>query len=380
MKTKKTLLFICLLLFVSCIGENGQVQESSNYILEQLPDKCFELDENTVQTTPYMQYIAEQDLFCFTNEYDNSITINDFTTGKTKKKIYFDKEGSNGVGSISSFYIQDSLVYLHHHWNNKVYITDTCGILIKSIPLLLQEHAVAKGIYAPAILPHTYSPIKLVDNKLLLSGYQADKMQEAGKDCPSAILYDLTTGNIDFVNNYPPIYQKGFWGHNMRLTYYTINPNKEIVVSFPADVFIYVIDPDKKNETKRYYAGITDPKKQISPVVQDKTRSVPFDLQMEHYMKNIIYGAIYYDDVEQIYYRIVLLPTKMNADNNDEKYNKRLQLIALDSDFQIIGKYDLPEDFYWSGCAFLSKEGLHIQTKSDNDDIMRFKTFKIRRK
>lgn len=165
MKIKKSL-FVYLLLFVSCLGKNDKEQESSNYVLDQLSDKCFELDENTVQTTPYMQYIAEQNLFCFTNEYDNSITINDFTTGKLKKKICFDKEGSNGVGSISSFYIQDSLIYLHHHWNNKVYITDTNGILIKSIPLLLQEQATAKGIYAPVILPHTYSPIIIVDNKL----------------------------------------------------------------------------------------------------------------------------------------------------------------------------------------------------------------------
>lgn len=62
------------------------------------------------------------------------------------------------------------------------------------------------------------------------------------------------------------------------------------------------------------------------------------------------------------------------------QYNKKIQIIALDSIFNIIGRYNLKDDIYISGLSFLSNEGLHIKTNSENDDIMRFKTFKICKK
>ena len=158
---------ICYLLIgiigFSCTDVKREIK--NDYVLEVLPEKCFELDDYTVQNCYCLQYIPQNDWFCFSNTPDNSITINDFKTGKLIKKIHFSKEGNNGVGSVSSFYLADTLVYLHHHWNRKVYITDTTAKVVNKISIDLEKF-IAKGITPPSILPQISSPIQIAKNKL----------------------------------------------------------------------------------------------------------------------------------------------------------------------------------------------------------------------
>ena len=371
---------IYILIGCVCIGCTKHTQETrNNYVLEELADKCFELDENTIQTSSSLQYIPEKNWFCFINEPDNSITINDFDTGKLIKKIYFDKEGSNGVGTISSFCIKDSLIYLHHHWNRMLYITNLNAQVLHKIPINLDDFH-KQGITLPSILPSESSPIQVINNKLVLTGFQWHKegTEETKQNMPSTVLYDLDKQRFELTNGYPELYHKGQWEFNLRMTYYTVNEKDEMVVSYPASDSIFV--NDLNGHIVSYYAGIENGNG-IKPIARHLApRDYTQDKELEHYMKNIVYSALLYDKEQGLYYRLILLPTEINKSNKENPYNKKLQFIVLDKNYQEVGLVNLPEYVYWSARIFISEEGIHIQVPSDNDDIMRFKTFKIKRK
>ncbi|OUO49184.1 hypothetical protein B5F77_15280 [Parabacteroides sp. An277] len=375
----KTFLYLLIGLVCFCQCADNKSKIRNDYELEELEDKCFVLDENTIQTSSSFQYISEKDWFCFINEPDNSITINDFNTGKFIKKIYFDKEGSNGVGTISSFCIKDSLIYLHHHWNRMLYITNLNAHVLQRIPIDLDDFY-KQGITLPSILPSESSPIQIVKDKLVLTGFQWHKegTEETGQNMPSTVLYDLDKQRFELTNGYPELYHKGQWGFNLRMIYYTVNEKDEIVVSYPASDSIFV--NDLNGYIISYYAGLKNGNG-IKPIARNlDPRDYSQDKELEHYMKNTVYSALLYDRERELYYRLVSLPTEINKSNKENPYNKKLQFIILDKNYQEVGLVDLPEYVYWSARIFISKEGIHIQIPSDNDDIMRFKTFKVKKK
>lgn len=169
--------------------ENKELSIQSKYTLKEMDDKSFELDENTTQNSSYFQYIPNKDssLFAFVNEYDNSITINNFKTGKLNKKIHFTKEGVNGVGSIQNFYIKDSIIYIHSHWDNTVYMTDFNAIVKEKISVDLSDY-IAKGINTPAILPAPLRSLSIIDDNLILCGYTIEQEGETQDNTPSTVL------------------------------------------------------------------------------------------------------------------------------------------------------------------------------------------------
>ncbi|MGJ1082465.1 DUF4221 family protein, partial [Bacteroides fragilis] len=85
--------------------KNDRVHRTEDYFLIVKADKCFNLDSETVQTTEYLQLFksGEEIIFSFVNEYDNSIVLYDYATGENMRKIKFEREGANGINSVTSY-------------------------------------------------------------------------------------------------------------------------------------------------------------------------------------------------------------------------------------------------------------------------------------
>lgn len=83
-------LLLLLLLILSCVGgSNRQPEIKDAYGLELSEDKTFSLDAETVQKTDMIQLFEQSDtlFFSFSNSYDNSIVIYDYTSGDFVSKI-----------------------------------------------------------------------------------------------------------------------------------------------------------------------------------------------------------------------------------------------------------------------------------------------------
>ena len=91
-------------------------------------------------------------------------------------------------------------------------------------------------------------------------------------------------------------------------------------------------------------------------------------------IQNLSYGAIHYDRYRDVYYRLAFLPDP-EIDVQDEALRKPMEIIVLNNRFEVIGKSRIEDDLYWVNQCFVSPDGFHIQVKSDDDDILCFKTF-----
>lgn len=372
------ILFILSLLTSGC-KPNKKIENNKSYSFIEKKEKHFFLDETTVENASYIQFI-EQDsnkLLAFINEYDNSIIINDYSTGKLLKKIHFEKDGSKGIGTLWAFCLTDSLIYLYNHQTSTLYTTDMdANIKSKETIDLYSQNPHNHNL--PTLIPRSLSPITKIDDTLILCGFNsAEPQNENSENMPATVLYNLKNKKITFTNSYPQVYHKGNWlgGFTYRNICYTTNLDNNLIISYSADKNIYT--NDLKGNIKHFYAGISND--DLKPISENRNEFIPFEQEIDHYMSNITYGGVFHDKKERLYYRIALLPTD-HVHSTDNLYNKKMQLVIFDESFNFIGIYDLPKDTYRTSVCFMSEEGLHIQAISNNDDIMKFRVFKIQKK
>lgn len=343
----------------------------------------FSLDDSTIENMEYLQYFQRNDsnIFAFTNRYDNSIVFYDYDTRKYIDRICYHKEGGDGIGSIFSFYyINEDSVYLYHFNFRTLYHTNSKGRVLKKHQINVFPNPSPDSLFlAPILFPRTLSPLRLVNDEMLIPGFlMAEVKGENEENRPVMTYYDLKTGGIRHSDSYPAIYHKGYWGGDFiwRNPYYTLSPKNEIVLSFSADHNIRVHE-FSNTKYKECYAGNGDDT-EFEPIES----YIPIDARISeeqchrHYVENLNYGPILYDNYRKIYYRIVLLPD-YDIDIKKKPIRKPVGIIVLNEEFEIIGKCSLPKADYWINQCFVGVEGLHIQIQSDNEDELKFKTFMI---
>ena len=364
--------FYILILFslFSC-KEKEKKENKYLYTLELSEDKIFKLDSETVQETQLIQLFTQNDslYFSFSNAYDNSIVFYDFVSGSFVSKVKFEKEGQNGVGNFTSYYYhtKDS-IYIYHQWNEKIFLLNNQSMKYKDFDFKTQSFH-SETLSVPSPYPLTIAPMRKVENYMVCTGMQYN--EDSKKNEPSTILYNINTGEIKFANHFPDLYKNKQWGQVFAYRYACTTFNKNtMILSYGADhnITVYNIEEDKSEE---FNAG-TKYFSKINPFNFKANREAAID----HYMENLCYRNILYDEYRNLYYRFAYLPYP--SYNKDDKYLRRpFSVIIIDSEFNIVGETLLPEFEYLILQTFVSPDGLHIQILSDDDDFMKFKTFKI---
>lgn len=367
---------------LSCSRHSALVFEplTDRFDIAEAEDKVFVLDSETTQTTDCLQFMDS--LLMFTNKYDNSLVFYDFSSGAFKRKLKLEKEGGDGVGtSIFSYYRNQDSIYVWNYQMNTLFLLDGNAKTRwkKVIPSRLSMEKDSMLLW-PIIMPRTNNPMVQIGEKLLLSGSCFGEMEgENSSNRPVLIWYDLMRDSVSYSDSYPSIYHKGNWGGGFtyRFPYYTVNSSDDVVLSFAADPDLRVRKATGDYET--HYAGIGGNEPPIPPV-EEQIGQYDERKIISHFVRNLSYSSIHYDKWKKLYYRLVLLPDNRDIDFKERTIRKPLALVVLDEDFRIICRKRLPQYEYFINECFVSPEGFHIQVMSDNDDIFRFKTFKVEQK
>lgn len=383
MNRLKTLLAsLGFILLNSCAVEKNTEQIPEIEMIEKA-EVVFPLDDYTTENMEYSQYFQRNDsnIFAFTNRYDNSIVFYDYDTREYIDRICYHKEGGDGVGSLFAFdYVNEDSIYLYHFNYRTLYRTNRNARVLEKHRMNVYPNPSPDSLFlAPILFPRTLSPLNLVDNEMLIAGFlMAEVEGENDENRPVMTYYDLKTGSIRHSDSYPAVYHRGYWGGDFvwRNPYYTLSPDKKIVLSFSADHHVRVHD-FAKTEYKEYYAG-NGSVFEFEPIdvrIPTDTRFAEEQCN-RHYVENLNYGPILYDKYRNVYYRIAHLPN-YNVDISKRPIRKPIEIIVLDENFEIIGKCKVPKADYWINQCFVGKEGLHIQIQSDDENELKFKTFLI---
>jgi hypothetical protein len=388
-KLKMKFLLLCVLIICSCSNNNKQSKPVNRagqklYTMQELPHKTFNLDENTSQISNYFQVFTIDGIPRFTM-YSNTIVrknilIFDISTGKIVDSVRLHKEGPHAVGNnIQGYYIHNmDSIYLYDYWQYTLLLANRKGEIINKINLSEKLSPQDNSNIIPSYpYPSMEMPIHKINNILILQGASMDLTEmkiEREPILAVTALYNLSDATVKFVNPYPDVYGdmmtlNQHWGiFSYKMVPYDLNNKGEMILSFPADDHITIYDI-ASNTTRRYFAGYSK-----NDIIKQKDDTRIGDLLQ--YLECTQYGNIHFDSYRNLYYRFVYPPFYDYDINNRDTQVKNISIIILDSEFNKIGEYDLKEKPRISKYAFVSKEGLHIQTISDDDDFMKFLTLK----
>jgi hypothetical protein len=346
--------------------------------MQVMPYKTFAMDDNTSQTSAYFQLFTIDDTLRFTM-YSNTavrknILIFDLSTGKVVDSVRLHKEGPNAIyNNVVAYYIRNmDSIYMYDYWQHTFILVNRKGEIVNRINL--SEKFLAEN--SPEVTPSSPypcmdMPIHRINNTFILQG-MTQKVTDMKKVPTVTALCNLsdTAVSVRFVNSYPDIYGNiknlfKHWGvFSYLMVSYDLNNKGEMVLSYHADDHISVYDIDS-NTTRRYFAGYS--KKDVISQMNDDRIS---DLLQT--MECTQYANIHFDTYLNLYYRFVYHPFYDYDINDRDTQVQNLSIVILDSEFNKVGEYDLKEKTILGRGAFVTKEGLHIQTLSDDDDFMKF--------
>lgn len=373
-------LFILSQMMMSCLNQNHSDNRigSNEYSFKLGEEKSFLLDSTTTQETNYIQ-IINNEKFAIYNEPVNTICIYDIASGLEIEKIQLYEEGPNAMKGIQGFYYQsDDSIWVYRSWQEELFLLNSNGEIKEKRTLKDKLYPNAELEYSVSPFPLTDLPIMKDGNILILQGMNGASVKNDLQPA-STILYDLVSDRVSLVNRYPLVYGDGEeindkWGtFSYRVVPYTLNMKHEMLISYPAadSISIYNLINGKQ---QRFFAGYSQDVN-IKPLQGISTS----DLQ-KHYLEQYQYAGIFYDKYRDLYYRLVVLPI-FDYDINDEKsQHKPLAIIVLDSSLNKVGEYNLAKGIYKYRNAFVSKEGLHINVYSEDDDYLKFITLQAVKK
>ncbi len=383
--------FIILFLqqiLLTCISEKDY---NDLYILNPTNNYLeYRIDEETVVPLFNLYTFEEMgvEYLTFSNSDTRTILIYELQTGKLVKKISYDAEGPNGIGTrLYGYLVKDfNHIYIPNVNQSRIYETDTTGILRKtidfskieegflSIPAYYTNHDdkqlyfIGDTLYIPQTLNRTIGTDRWVE------------------ESPVAVFIDTLSNKIKkfpMLHPHGEITSKNYNSYIADLSYSNIMKDSFFIYSFALDENLYKTNIQtgkiEKILAKSRYISNVNPIKLPSELTQlmKKTCEMPS------------YGNIMYDKYRKVYYRFVYLKSELKPNEDSRKIlhngKKEFSIMMLDENFKVLGETRFPAFTYVPHICFINKDGLYLSTnhfkrEDYSDDVLRFQRIELVRK
>lgn len=365
------MVLLCAVLLLASCSSSGKQDSSStrDWTMTVSADKSFLLDASISQEINYLQ-VVNDDTVAFFNQPDYSIRYFRISDGHEVGKTQLYREGPHALRGVQGFcYVSPDSVWVYEYWESHLVRVNARGEIAETRKV---KDGLSSPLYGVFPFPMTDTPILRWGNRLILQGM--DGLTGEGQLPGCTQIYDLADGTTTCANGYPSVYgdpdknAKNWGAFSFRQVPYTMGPEEELVLSYPADdsVRVFRLSTGRtRSFPARYSKKTAACQPMTSPSVQADT---------EQYLDQYLYAGIVYDKYRHFYYRLVLLPLE-DYDLNDAKtQQKQLAVMILDESFRVVGEFELPKDTYKYRNLFVSREGLHVNALSEDDDYLRFVT------
>ncbi|WP_075559519.1 DUF4221 family protein [Parabacteroides timonensis] len=376
MKTKYFLPFL-LLLLLSCSGKLKNI----DYTLVPTGKKLvFNLD---TKTYPFMMCVSpytdtdQKEYLTLQCHDSNTIHFYDIHSGKHLFEIKTDREGPNGVGNLSGYYIHNlDSIYLSGYYGEELILIDRKAEIKKRIPIKNSQEGIPLDMRSFT----QEGEVRLQSDSLYIIA-EADRWIEHD---PIAAVLNIQTG---IIHTYPPEYitfpnqnkQKKYgWESYMQRCFNGTN----FVYSFHFLEDLLVASPSQDEMTR-----VPAKSRYIEQVrLLDDYGNLTFQDATE----NPNYGGILYDPYREVYYRIAYPATEIGRKLKDREAMELLQfgrknftIMILDKQFRLLGETRMPDYTYNSNLLFVRPDGLYISSshpfnENYNDDELCFQLFELK--
>ncbi|KYG76713.1 DUF4221 family protein [Roseivirga echinicomitans] len=360
--------FLLLIGLASCSGNNNAEQLNSinnSVSFEKIGEKILEIDSLSDYRLFFAQpYNKDKENLLLSFAFNSkTILVFDYGTGKTIERISFPNDGPNNIaGTIVGFqaFSSDSLMITTNLGH--LYVSNFNSEITKFIDL---DPESIPG--APSFRANSF-PAHLKNDKLLLDNYFI-----ANKGRPMKISVDLKSDSVEYFQEIPEEHIEGYWAAgSFGYSTSTINTKtNEFVYNFPGLDSLYIWNSDF-TQLRKEYAGTSLFEHPIEAIFTMGIMPTPREIEQKPLTRGI-YGHIFYDDTKDLYYRIIGLPisqTLLDSDDEIKSKTRRYAVMVLNSDFEILGEFKLPEYEYIinTEMTFFANGGIHFQKESTNED------------
>lgn len=365
----KILLLLTISFIISCSSKidniNPEIKMNNKFIcsLIEVDSIMFELDSLTSPFISASHYEDSTKRYSFLSN-NKTICVYSYTSNSLVKKVDLSLTGGAALYAICN----DGRIITYNDRTLKVDVLNNNNTITNSFDV------------KPDIeyFPNPYvgtSPIIVVDNNIILTGSIAGEDNRHNKDNrKTCFLLNLNSGNVKSFAPYPDLYYEYTWGGlNYWLPYSTkTSERQKVLISHPISHDVFLIDV-KSEVVESYYAGSKFVDK--IPSYNTSFSFINLDRNVNKYFaENHSYANVLYDMYENVYYRVAEIKTKIDG---QDKWNKKISIIILNSEFQIIGETYIgsvgKSNRY---TMFVNEKGLHLQTECVSDDLC-FKIFKL---
>lgn len=275
-----------------------------------------------------------------------------------------------GLNDFSGFTVlnQDSIL-IYNYARGALYLLNGQSKVLNEFPVNKFRESVS-----PEAL--VSSPVLFTDGIVILSGVPISSKSRLGEDDNVSLSVNIADGTITPGARFSNEYSEGFFGG----VYYNfinhcLDNDGRIVFSFPASNYIYRYNNklefiDSLYMGSRYTGEIECAPDPTILNMRDK------DGRIQYFLSQDSYGSIKYDKYRNVYYRVAEHPL---SGWTGGKFSKPFSLIAMKPDGEIISETPIISDkeSLLRFSLFVTREGLIIPQTTNNENIIRFRLFKL---
>ncbi|MDO6437888.1 DUF4221 family protein [Cyclobacterium sp. 1_MG-2023] len=366
------LIFFCL----SCNKNTGDEEQEINRAL-RLNEKTIQipLDEQTSDYSYGLAYYhSDKPLLFNFNPIKKAVQVYDLKTQQLFKELTFKKEGSEGIGRLTGFFIQNlDSIFIFTNTPNTIYLTDLAQSYLLPISLNVPD-----GYAGPEFrsAPFYSYPI-LRKNKMLAKVAVPARMTEIEESQLSqqflSAAFSLENGESSFSTHQ---YPSGYMEEGLKAPYFSMAASPDrVVYSFFGDHRLLVAEAN--NETTK----LVPAKSRYLPQGLPTLSRTADRLEYSNYLfTSPRYEGLIYDAYREVFYRFCypsIAPKEQEEINQLRAYPEDFSIMILDSKLKVLGESRFSGKHLVPNNVFVAEEGLYISSNHpDNpnakEDVLEF--------
>lgn len=376
---------ISLFAFISC-NQNNNVLKNKFSLVKTNDTISIKLDSDEQNLSTCIRYLRFNDfnLLAVNNGGNNSIDIYDINTGRRFKRINIEREGANGFPDLVSFSIvnMDSIL-LFSMGIKTIGIIDGNGAMLDRIDYSKDKNG---RIFTMSLISYGNGPFvsdSLVFFEQMHEAHSSQGILKSTKQRNSNVCVSVNLKTKESVT-LPLLYPEELIEKDITNMYvnFTLGYNNCLVYTFGIlDKVYYSSDHIKfhNSEIKTNY-DLSLPENQFKYLTD-------FSKMANYLLTHDLITNIHYDKYRECYYLIIRKRIKDSDIDNDLQpkfmYPNSF-IVILDKNFNFLGDAFFEDNAYSFKMMFITEKGVyisedHILNSTFNEDIMRFRLFKLER-
>lgn len=376
----KQIIIFVIIICTSCqIYKKERIPFKGDFLkLDKVGGLIFELDSlSTGRNSESRVYEFDgKKYFTFLNKKSNSLYFYQKNNSEVDRIIPFEREGENGVGKITSYFIHSiDSIFLYSYGSARLCLIDSNEVVLNRY--FVDDEGVG-------VRPEVGGrrPLFKVEDHIILNSWGSQKEYYNNQDFPevSFTFLNIKDSSKTYKISYPDTYKDAIWGVQFYQIYHDYNPiDNLMVISYPIDSDLYVYDFNNDNYERISVLGGDD--LAVEPLSYNSGKFVPHIIEeTKHQMSQRYYSSIKFDRKNNLYYRLIEEPFDANY---IEEFSGSFSIYGpnsieiLDDQFKVIDVVFLPENSYFMGSMFVDDGYIYLEKIQDDEDLLIFDAFNV---